>query len=52
MNNERTDLFEPATHLLTSLMLEGRKKKLAARGPWNLNIIRKIDRKIRLLQTP
>ena len=27
MNSERTDLFEPATHLLTSLMLEGKKKK-------------------------
>ncbi len=32
------------------IILEGRKKKLAARGPWNLNIIRKIDRKIRMLQ--
>lgn len=32
------------------MLLESRKKKLAARGPWNLNIIRKIDRKIRMLQ--
>ena len=34
------------------LMLESRKKKLYARGPWNLNIIRKLDRKIRHLQEP
>jgi len=32
------------------LVLEIRREKLAARGPWNLNIIRKINRKIKQLQ--
>jgi len=32
------------------LVLEIRRDKLAARGPWNLNIIRKINRKIKQLQ--
>ena len=32
------------------LALEMRRDKLAARGPWNLNIIRKINRKIKQLQ--
>jgi hypothetical protein len=32
------------------LALEIRRDKLAARGPWNLNIIRKINRKIKQLQ--
>jgi len=32
------------------LALEIRRDKLAARGPWNLNIIRKINRRIKMLQ--
>lgn len=32
------------------LALEIRRDKLVARGPWNLNIIRKINRKIKQLQ--
>lgn len=35
------------------LMLEMRKKTLYARGPWNLKIAAKIDRRIRKLkETP
>lgn len=38
------------TNEMKILMLEMRKKKLMARGPWNLNIVHKLDRKINKLR--